>query len=97
MESCVCNQCGARIQINIQEAIIDRDKDGEEVIEQFFICPGCSQRYTVFISDRFMREKAAVRKRMRRKTLNFDPVLDSSIKRAMQRHLKELKAKYNRE
>ncbi|MCM1193930.1 MAG: hypothetical protein NC123_18905 [Butyrivibrio sp.] len=97
MESCVCNKCGGKIQINIKEEVIDREQDGEEVIEQFFSCSSCNQRYTIFLADRFMREKIAVRKRMRRNPLGFNPTLDSYVVSEMQKHLKELKAKYNKE
>lgn len=82
------------IEINIQEQVIDQDKDGSDIIEQFFLCPECGQRYTVFISDQFMRKKIAARKRLKKKPMQYNPALDAVLVKAMQSHFKELKAKY---
>lgn len=51
MQTCICDKCNKEIEINVQEEVIDKDKDGKDITEQFFVCPGCSQRYTIFISD----------------------------------------------
>lgn len=62
MKTCICDKCNTEIGFDIRKEVIDRDKNGEEIIEQFFICPKCGARYTIFISDQFMRKKIAARK-----------------------------------
>ena len=52
MKTCICDKCKKEIKINIEEMVIGHDNDGEEIIEQFFICPECNAHYTVFISDK---------------------------------------------
>ncbi len=41
MKTCICDKCGKEIEIDVQEEVIDRDKDGKEISEQFFVCPEC--------------------------------------------------------
>lgn len=76
--------------------MIDHDKDGKDITEQFFICPECGQRYTSFISDQFMRQKIAARQRLKRMPRNYNPALDEALVKEMQEHFKKLKMKYNR-
>lgn len=72
--------------------MIDIDVDSEDdVIEQFFVCPECGEHYTVFISDRFMRQKIAARKRLKREPMNYNPALDAALVQEMQKHFKELR------
>lgn len=89
---CVCNKCGCKILISVKEEIIDQGNDGKDVVEQYFVCPDCGQRYTVMISDEYMR--ALIRARVRNK---FDRKKTVKVKKDMMRHLKELKCKYGRE
>lgn len=44
MKTCICDKCGKEIEIDVQEEVIDRDKDGKEISEQFFVCPECGQK-----------------------------------------------------
>ncbi len=97
MKTCICDKCGKEIEINIQEDVIDIDVDSEDdVIEQFFVCPECGEHYTVFISDRFMRQKIAARKRLKREPMNYNPALDAALVQEMQKHFKELRERYDR-
>lgn len=96
MKTCVCDKCNTEIGFDIREEIIGRDKDGEEIIEQFFICPECGSRYTIFISDQFMRKKIAARKRLKRMPKYYNPQLDTALVKEMQKHFKKLRARYNR-
>lgn len=97
MRTCICDKCGKEIGINIQEKVIDQDKDGKGITEQFFVCLECGQQYTVFISDQFMRQKIVARKRLKKKPLLYNPAADTALVKEMQRHFKELKAKYGRD
>ncbi len=96
-KSCVCNQCGRKMKIKIRQEVIDHEEDGEEVIEQFMACPVCNKRYTIFISDRSIREKMAARESLREKNRSCNPALDITLKTEIQQHLKELKKRYFRE
>lgn len=97
MRTCICDKCGTEMEISIQEEIIDQDKDGQDITEQFFVCPECGRHYTVFISDPFMRQKIAARKRLKRMPMNYNPALDAALVKEMQKHFKKLKRKYGRE
>ncbi len=97
MKTCVCDKCAKEIEINIQEEVIDRDNDGSDITEQFFLCPECGAHYVVFISDQFMRQKIAARKRLKKKPAQYNSALDVALVKAMQNHIKELKAKYGKE
>lgn len=97
MKTCICNKCSTEISINIQEVVIDQDEDGKDVIEQFFLCPECGQRYTFFISDSYMRKKIVARKRLKKRPMQYKPALDVALIKEMQKHFKELKARYGRE
>lgn len=96
MKTCICDKCEREIGIDIKEEVIDRDKYGKDIIEQFFVCPECGQHYTVFISDQFMCQKIAARKRLKKKPLLYNPDADTALVKEMQRHFKNLKAKYRR-
>ena len=96
MQTCICDKCNKEIEINVQEEVIDKDKDGKDITEQFFVCPGCSQRYTIFISDQFMQQKIAARKRLKRMQMNYNPARDAALVKEMQKHFKKLKSKYGR-
>lgn len=91
-DKCVCNKCGRKILISVKEEVIDQDNDGKDVVEEYFVCPDCGQRYTVMISDEYMR--ALIRVRLRNK---FDRKKTVKVKKDMMRHLKELKRRYGRE
>lgn len=97
MKTCVCDKCKKEIGINVQEEVIDHDKDGADITEQFFLCPECGKRYTIFISDQFMKQKIAARKRLKRMPYNYNPALDAALVKEMQKHFKKLKAKYGKE
>lgn len=97
MNTCICDQCGTEIKINVQEEVIDHERNGKDIVEQFFICPECGQRYTIFISDQFMQQKIAARKRLKRMPKNYNPALDAALVKEMQKHFKKLKRKYGRE
>lgn len=62
MKTCICDKCGKEIEMNVQEEVIDQDKDGKDITEQFFVCPECGQHYTIFISDQFMQQKNSSQK-----------------------------------
>lgn len=94
MQTCVCDKCNKEITIDIQETIIEKDKDGIDIVEQFFVCPMCSQRYTIIILDQFMRQKISARKRLKRNPKNFNPTLDATLMNQMQNHYKKLKIQY---
>lgn len=96
MKTCICDKYGKEIEINVQEEVIDRDKDGMDIIEQFFVCPECGQRYAVFICDQFMRQKIAARKRLKRMPMNYNPKLDTALVKEMQKQFKKLKKRYDR-
>ncbi len=89
---CVCNRCGNKIEIHLNEEIIDQDNNGEAVTEQFFVCLGCGQRYTVMILDEYMRTLIRMRKRP-----PFNRKNNEKIKKDMMQHFKRLKARYGRE
>lgn len=94
MKTCICDKCKKEIKINIEEIVIGHDTDGEEIIEQFFICPECNTHYTVFISDKFMRTKMRIMQGLVGKTYNQNA--RNALVKEMQEHFKKLKAKYNR-
>ena len=48
MKTCICDKCSRETEINVQEDIIDQDKAGKDITEQFFVCMECGQRYTIF-------------------------------------------------
>lgn len=97
MKTCICDKCGEEIGFNIQEEVIDQDKDGTDITEQFFVCPECGARYTIFISDSFMQQKIAARKRLKRMPMQYNPALDAGLVKEMQKHFKKLKIRYGRE
>ena len=37
MKTCICDKCGKEIEMNVQEEVIDQDKDGKDITEQFFV------------------------------------------------------------
>lgn len=96
MKTCICDKCGKEIEINVKEEVIDQDKDGKDITEQFFVCPECGQHYTVFISDQFMRQKIASRKRLKKMPMQYNPALDDALVREMQKHFKKLRKRYDR-
>lgn len=89
MKTCICDKCAKEMEISIQQKVIDRDKDGHEVIEQFFVCPNCSAHYVVIILDQLMREKIAARKCFKTNSKMYKKLTNE-----MKRHFKELRAKY---
>lgn len=97
MKTCICNKCMKEIGISIHEEILDKDEDGNDIIEQFFVCPECSARYTIFISDKYMRKQIVARKRMKKMAGNYNPALDVKLVEAMQNHFIELKKRYAKE
>lgn len=96
MKTCICDKCGKEIEMNVQEKVIDQDKDGKDITEQFFDCPECGQHYTIFISDQFMCQKIATRKRLKKMPKNYNPALDAALVKEMQKHFKKLKTKYGK-
>lgn len=94
MQTCICDKCSQEIEIDLQETTIEKDKDGNDIVEQFFICPMCSKRYTVIILDQFMKQKIAARKRLKRNPQNFNKTLDATLMKQMQNHYKILKNQY---
>ena len=34
MQTCICDKCNKEIEINVQEEVIDKDKDGKDITEQ---------------------------------------------------------------
>ncbi len=92
MKTCICDKCGKEIEMNVQEEVIDQDKDGKDITEQFFVCPECGQHYTIFISDQFMQQKIAARKRLKKMPKNYNPALVKE----MQKHFKKLKTRYGK-
>ena len=96
MKTCICDKCGEEIEIDIQEEVIDQDKDGKDITEQFFVCSGCGRHYTVFITDQFMRQKIAARKRLKKMPMQYNPALDNALVREMQKHFKKLRKRYDR-
>lgn len=94
MQTCICDKCSQEIEIDLQETTIEKDKDGNDIVEQFFICPICSKRYTVIILDQFMKQKIAARKRLKRTPQNFNKTLDTTLMKQMQNHYKILKKQY---
>lgn len=96
MKTCICDKCGKEIEINVKEEVIDQDKDGKDITEKFFVCPECGQHYTVFISDQFMRQKIASRKRLKKMPMQYNPALDDALVREMQKHFKKLRKRYDR-
>lgn len=91
MKTCICDKCGKEIEITVKEETIDKN-----ITEQFFVCPKCDQRYTIFISDSFMRQKIKARMRLKKNPKLYNPELDASLVREMQKHFEELKIKYGR-
>lgn len=96
MQTCICDKCSNEIEICVEERVIDKDTNDEDITEQFFICPECGRNYTIFISDSFMRRKIASVKKLKRKPMQ-NPVLVTALQNEMQNHFKKLKVKYNRE
>lgn len=96
MKTCICDKCGKEIEITVKEEVIDQDKDGKDIIEQFFVCPECDQHYTIFISDQFMQQKIAARKRLKRMPKSYNPAMDAVLVKEMQKHFQKLKTKYGR-
>lgn len=92
--TCVCNNCGAEIQINILETVLDDDKE-DMVTEQYFVCLRCGARYTVCIFDNYMRKRIEMRKRLSKSKYNRKR--DEQLKRETQNHFNELKKRYGRE
>lgn len=76
--------------------MIDQDKDGKDITEQFFVCPECDQHYTITIFDQFIRQKIAARKCLKKMSKNCKPAQDAALVKEMQMHIKELKDKYGR-
>ncbi len=97
MNTCICNQCGTEIKINVQEEVIDHERNGKDIVEQFFICPECGKRYTIFICDSYMEKRIAGRKRLKKNPMRFDPRKDAILVNEMKKRFKKLKKKYNRE
>lgn len=96
MKTCICDNCKHEISIDVQEKLIDRDENGEKILEQFFLCPDCLTRYTVFISDPFMRRKIWERKKIRKNPFTFSVTVDERLKKEMREHFEELKRRYGR-
>lgn len=94
MKTCVCDNCEHEFAIEVREELIDRDENGEKIFEQFFLCPNCLTRYTVFISDPFMRRKIWERKKIRKNPFIFSVMMDERLKKEMREHFEELKQKY---
>ncbi len=97
MNTCICDQCGTEIQINVQEEVIDHERNGKDVIEQFFICPVCEKRYTIFIRDSYMEKKIEGRKRLKKNPFSYNPANDAILVKEMKKHFRKLKKKYGRE
>lgn len=93
MKICRCDKCNTIIPINIQEVVIDPNKDNE-VIEQFFVCHRCGAHYTICIYDNFMRKKIAIREKLTKD--KYDYKKSEKLQNEMRKHLEELKVKYNR-
>ncbi len=93
MKTCICDKCGKEIEIKPQEDVIDSKNN---IIEQYFVCPGCGAHYTIFILDRFMRQKIAARKRLKKNPLHYNPVIDDALVKQMQKHFAKLKDRYGR-
>jgi len=96
MNTCICDKCGKEIEMNVQEEVLDHEKDGKDITEQFFVCPECGQHYTIFIEDNFMRQKIAARKRLKKMPKQYNPALDTALVKEMQKHFKKLKTRYGK-
>jgi uncharacterized protein with PIN domain len=96
MKTCICDKCGKEIEMNVQEEMLDHEKDGKDITEQFFVCPECGQHYTIFIEDNFMRQKIAARKRLKKMPKHYNPALDTALVKEMQKHFKKLKTRYGK-
>ncbi len=35
MQTCICDKCSQEIEIDLQETTIEKDKDGNDIVEQF--------------------------------------------------------------
>lgn len=95
-QHCICDNCKKNIEINVQEKVIDQDREGKDITEQFFVCPECGQHYTITIFDQFIRQKIAARKCLKKMSKNCNLGQDAKLVKEMQRHIKELKDKYGR-
>lgn len=65
-----CNYCNAHIEpaaIEVMDAVIAQDDNGDDVIERYFDCPHCGSHYTVTIMDREMRLMAQKRKQIQKR------------------------------
>lgn len=62
-----CDSCGKEFEIEgTWTRAIAKDKDGKDIIEQYFDCEGCGKRYTVSVIDEGMRKMIRRRQQIRK-------------------------------
>ena len=50
MKTCICDKCGKEIEMNVQEEVIDQDKDGKDITELLIDCRLVIVPYAHFIN-----------------------------------------------
>lgn len=53
---CICNKCEKEFITEFKNEVIDKDENGKDVIQFFFVCPHCSTRYNSYTEDEKYRE-----------------------------------------
>lgn len=106
----ICDACGSAIEdTGIESRVIAKDKDGYDVVEQFFECQNCGKHYTVTVIDRKLLLMIQKRRQLlkqiklheqiksREQTIRKLLAKNESMKRQQLARATELKERYREE
>lgn len=107
----ICEECGATIALEktLRTRTIAKDKDGFDVMEQFFFCDRCGKHYTITVIDhkqqKMIQKRAQIKKQIRmhtkigsrEKTIQDLHKKEERLKEDMMKRASMLKEKYKEE
>lgn len=65
-EECVCNKCGRQFKYKFTHETIGTDENGGDVVQSFFTCPHCGERYNSLITDSVYKNMLAEYRKLSR-------------------------------
>lgn len=81
--NCKCNKCENEFDIDVQSRVLYDD-----VKEMFFVCPSCSELYSVTVSNADIRKKI---KQIQKATTNGNVNRMKKLKRQVNKMIDDLK------
>lgn len=82
-----CDFCKVGFEINLQQEVIGKDENGDNIVLHYFTCPNCNHRYNSFVTDSIYDEMRSKYKKLIDKAYTLQgrtnkKVVEISLKKA---------------